>query len=136
MGDAYIWEWSSFGERGTGLEADCWAGGVEAWGGICRERPRIGNPARCGVVGGTTATGAGVGAGAMKEPESLIELSSLEALLAASMMCGEGESFWGVPPPSDKERVVFPRGVLSMSLPLGIAGSYTSSPTSMTATSS
>lgn len=68
-------------------------------GGICSERLFISE--RRGVVGGCA---------------SFILMSSLDVLRDASMIWGDGESFEGVPPPSDMDRVLLARGDLSVTI--------------------
>lgn len=103
-------EWSSLGDRGTGLAGDDWPAAVAVatptapatppW---CGRRsdwarpllPRWAKPTRLGVTGRTGVVG----------PRMV--LSSLEARRAASMMSGEGDSLVpGVPPPSERDLVL------------------------------
>ena len=51
--------------------------------------------------------------------EAWMEVSSLEARLAASMTCGEGKSF-GVFPPSENDLVIWVRGLRAPTVGVGI----------------
>jgi hypothetical protein len=79
-----------YGDAGGSWEA----GSPCSLAGICKDKPRKGKLllARMGVEG-------------QSRSRSRIELSSFDCRREASTMCGDGDSF-GVPPPSDKDRVL------------------------------
>jgi len=86
-------EWSSLGDSGAGRPWTAAGGGGESLGGIWSASPRRLKSGRRGVTGREA-----------DKADSPSELSSLAVRREASAMCGEGESFPGVPPPSDMER--------------------------------
>lgn len=92
VGDAYVCEWSRLGESGAAFAwGEYWRGVTTSRWGSCSGGPRWEKLEWTGVEG----------AGAT----SRIVLSSFDWPREAANMNGEGESF-GVPPPSDNDRVL------------------------------